>query len=431
MDNYQNIYLKFILDGVTNHVAKSKVIAALVYDIDAKNTKTYNFCHPDFVSNCDFKTFIKGIKQSKIYVNNKKSYSFFLKNHKLIDVNLFDFIEKNELNDEISCHQYDVLFYRNQNLNNFNKIIPLSIHQLIFDKEVKLYKSKFDGETQSYCFKFFNDVISNTLFEVERNGLKVDESIFKQHFDSKVYDGFVYSEYYIYNPTGRPSNRFDGVNYAALNKENGCRSAFISRYGTDGFLFMIDFTGFHPYIVANLIGYDVPENETIYEHLAKQYFNVNDVSSDLLGKSKKLTMVNLYGEIKPVYLKIPYFEKIDKLKDQYWNSFVKKGYVTTPIYKRKITDKHIEDANKNKLFSYIIQSAETEYGINSLKSVNEYVTDKEVKSILYTYDSILFDVNKSCGKEVIKDIVQIVKNKKFKVKTYFGNNYQELQQVII
>jgi len=196
-------------------------------------------------------------------------------------------------------------------------------------------------------------------------------------------------------------------------------------------LFMIDFTGFHPYIVSNLIGYTVPDNETIYEHLAKQYFNISEVDSEFLSKSKKLTMVNLYGEIKPVYLKIPYFEKIDKLKDQYWNSFVKKGYVTTPIYKRKITDKHIEDANKNKLFSYIIQSAETEYGINSLKNVNEYVIDKEIKPILYTYDSILFDINKSCGKSVIEDIIQIVKNKKFKVKTYFGNNYQELQQVIM
>lgn len=431
MDQYQKIYLKFILDGVNNHVVKSKVIAALVYDIDTKNTKTYNFCHPDLLPNCDYKTFLKLIKSTTIFVNNKKSYNYFLKNHKLIDINLFDFIDKNELEDDISCSQYDVLLNRGKELYNFHKVVPLAIHQAIFEKEIKLYKSKFNGDSQTYCFKFFNDIISNTLFTVENNGLKVDVDVFNEHFKSKTYDGFVYSEYYIYNPTGRPSNRFDGVNYAALNKENGCRNSFISRYGDDGFLFMIDFTGFHPYIVASLLDYDVPENETIYEHLAKQYFNINQVSSLDLSKSKKLTMVNLYGEIKQNYLNIPYFAQVDSLKDKYWNTFTKKGYVLTPIYKRKITDKHIEDANKNKLFSYIIQAAETEYGINSLKNVNDFVSDKEVKSILYTYDSILFDINKSVGKPIIKDLIEIVKNKKFKVKTYFGNNYQELKQVII
>ena len=427
MDQYHKIYLKFVLDGATNHVAKSKIIAAFVYDIENKIKKTYNFCHPDLTPNGDVESFLKSIKNTIIFVNNKKSYRYFLKKHKLIDVNLFDFIEKNELEDEIVSGQYTVLYNRSHELNNFHKIVPLTIHQSIFDKEVESFKDKFELETDSYCFKFFNDVISETLFVVENNGLKVNEEIFKNHFKSKTYDGFVYSQYYIYNPTGRPSNRFDGVNYAALNKEDGCRNSFVSRYGDDGFLFMIDFTGFHPYIVSNLIDYKVPDEETIYEHLAKQYYNVDVVDSETMGKAKKLTMVNLYGQIKDQYLSIPFFAKTDELKNKYWSLFEKNGYVMTPLYKRKITNKHITDPNKNKLFAYIIQAAETEYGLDSLGKVIKFVSDKDIVPIMYVYDSIVLDVDKNTDKQTILDLIDIIKNKRFKVKVYSGNNYHDLK----
>ena len=105
----------------------------------------------------------------------------------------------------------------------------------------------------------------------------------------------------------------------------------------DGYLMMVDFMGFHPYIVANMIKYEVPYDETIYEHLAKYYYNVDDVSHVLLNKSKKLTMVNLYGQISQQYMDIPFFKLVEKLKNKYWEMFEKKGYVITPIYKRKIT----------------------------------------------------------------------------------------------
>ena len=99
----------------------------------------------------------------------------------------------------------------------------------------------------------------------------------------------------------------------------------------------------------------VPEKETIYEHLAKYYFDVDTVTSEDIAKSKKLTMVNLYGQISQQYCNIPYFAKVNELKDKYWQKFEKNGYITTPVYKRKITNKHIIDPNRNKLFSYIIQ----------------------------------------------------------------------------
>ena len=299
----------------------------------------------------------------------------------------------------------------------------------MFDIEVKQIETLGDKDTDNYCFKFFNNVISDTLFEVEKNGLKVDTDIFSKYFKSKTYNKFIYTNYNIYNPTGRPSNAYDNINYVALKKDDGSRASFVSRYGEYGHLMMVDFTGFHPYIVANLIDYKVPEKETIYEHLAKYYFDIDTVTPEDIAKSKKLTMVNLYGQISQQYCDIPYFAKVNELKDKYWQKFEKNGYITTPVYKRKITNKHIVDPNKNKLFSYIIQAAETEYGIDSLSKCIKFVSDKRIVPILYVYDSIVFDVHNDTNKQELIDLIDIIKNKRFKVKTYSGNNYNDLKLV--
>jgi hypothetical protein len=342
---------------------------------------------------------------------------------------LFGFIKNNETLEECSSATKDYLNRSHRNVNDFNLIVPYISHQECFDDEVELICDLHEVDTDTYCFKFFNDIITDTLYDVEKNGLKVDVGEFKKHFKSRVYDGFVYTSYNIYNPTGRPSNAYDNINYVALKKDDGSRNSFVSRYGDNGHLMMIDFTGFHPYIVANLIDYKVPEDETIYEHLAKQYFNVEEVTSDTIAKSKKLTMVNLYGQISQQYCDIPYFAKVETLKNKYWESFQKKGYITTPIYKRKISDKHILDPNKNKLFAYIIQAAETEHGINSLGKCIKFVSDKRIVPILYVYDSIVFDIHNDEDNQNILDLIEIFKNKRFKVKTYWGNNYNDLKLV--
>ncbi len=136
-------------------------------------------------------------------------------------------------------------------------------------------------------------------------------------------------------------------------------------------------------------------------------------------------MVNLYGQIAKQYCDIPYFAAVEKLKDEYWQKFESRGYVTTPIYKRKISNKHIVDANKNKLFAYIIQATETEYGIDRLNACLKYVSGKEILPILYNYDAILFDVG-NVEQSEINDLIEIIKNKRFKVKVYKGKNYNDL-----
>lgn len=424
------IYVKLIAKDNNCHNKNNSIIAAFVYDFESEDKYYYNFSHGDVMIDCTFEKFKEEIESGKyiIYVNNKKTYKYWL-NSKLVDVNLFGFINNNETLKECSSFTKDFLGRNYYNINSFNLIVPYVNHQECFDDEVETIKELHEQETDTYCFKFFNDIITDTLFEVEKNGLKVNVDVFKQHFKARTYDGFIYTNYNIYNPTGRPSNSYDNINYVALKKDDGSRNSFVSRYDDNGHLMMIDFTGFHPYIVANLIDYKVPEEETIYEHLGKQYFGVEEVTSEIIAKSKKLTMVNLYGQISSQYCNIPYFAKVESLKNKYWETFQKKGYVTTPIYKRKITNKHIADPNKNKLFAYIIQAAETEHGIDSLGKCVKFISNKKIVPILYVYDSIVFDVHNDEDSQNVLDLVDIFKNKRFKVKTYVGNNYNDLKLV--
>lgn len=432
MKKSSDVYIKLVLKDGHIHSSQDTPIAAFVHNIKVNESVYFNFSHPDIESNSSFKEFKKYLSSrsvKKIFVNDKKRYKYFLNEFNLYDINLFDFIENGNLlkYKTSSCRSF--IKYNFNNINQTNLIVPYSIHQEEFDDEVELLSNLETQSTDSYCFKFFNNIVIDTLFQVEKNGLKVDKSKFKSFFNAKVSNDKVYSEYFVYNPTGRPSNKFDNINYVALNKDNGCRESFISRYD-NGKLLMIDFTGFHPYIVSHLVEYKVPDDETIYEHLAKHYYNVTEVDSNTLSRSKKLTMVNLYGEISERYLDIEYFKKIDNLKNKYWNSFTKNGYVETPIYKRKITKNHVNEPNKNKLFAYIIQAAETEYGISTLDRVIKYVKDKDIVPILYVYDSIVFDVNNdTVDEESVSDVVDIIKNNQFKIKIYEGNNYNELKLV--
>lgn len=422
--------MRLITKNENKHTKCESVIAAFYYDFVNKTKHYVNFQHQDVLIDSTFEDFKKSIERDnvKVYVNDKKKYKYWL-NCELIDVNIFGFVEENEVIDDVSSLCKDHLKSIYFNIKDINLIIPYVIHQECFDKEVEQIKDLHKEQIDSYCFKFFNNIITDTLYEVEKNGIKINEDIFKSYFKAKTYDGYVYTNYHIYNPTGRPSNAYDGINYVALKKDDGSRASFVSRYGTDGHLMMIDFTGFHPYIVANLIKYDVPEQETIYEHLAKFYYNTNEVTSELVSKAKKLTMVNLYGQISDQYINIEYFKKIEQLKNKYWNKFEQDGYVTTPIYKRKITNKHILDPNKNKLFSYIIQAAETEHGIESLNKCIKFVSGKKIVPILYVYDSIVFDVHNDVDRQDVLDLIEIFKNKRFKVKTYTGNNYNDLKLV--
>jgi hypothetical protein len=418
------IYVKLLNECDQLHPAVGHPIAAFVYDYVTEETWHYNFSHPDVPSDGTLEDFRSKIQNKAVYVIDKKRYMYYLNGLNLIDINAIVFS-----NDGVILEVEPIKHsHIPRNVNEYNYIVSYVVHQTRFDEEVFTIKEFINTSYDPYSFRFFNEFLPNTLFEVERVGISVDVDVFKSFFPGKRGAETLYSRYNIYNATGRPSNNFDNINFVALNKDNGCRRSFVSRYD-DGYYLMVDFTGFHPYLVSHLINYDVPEDETIYEHLAKQYYNITDVTKEDISNSKQRTMYNLYGDVKEENLRIPFFKGTADLKDEYWVKFERDGYVETPMYKRRITRNHIKQPNKNKLFAYIIQALETEHGINSVERCLRYTADKEINPILYVYDSVVFDVSPTVDNQTIRELIDIFKTKKFKIKAYTGKNYHDLTYI--
>ena len=93
----------------------------------------------------------------------------------------------------------------------------------------------------------------------------------------------------------------------------------------------------------------------------------------------------------------------------------------TNIYKVRI-----ENPNKNKILSYLIQAYETYYNTLTLERVLKLLDGKKTKIVLYTYDSILLDV----AKEDVKTLLPLIKNELeadgFPTRMSVGENYGAL-----
>ena len=160
--------------------------------------------------------------------------------------------QKND--EEFSTPQHNFIYTRDFN-GNSNYIIPFMKHiQMLVDK-YNYYKESIEEFVNDISFKNLNGVITETLADIERNGLFVDNDVFDSYFSDKrvkPIDNKVYTEYNIFTSTGRPSNHYGGINYAALNKENGCRKSFVSRFGRDGLIVTMDYSAYHPRIIAKI-----------------------------------------------------------------------------------------------------------------------------------------------------------------------------------
>jgi len=398
---------------------------------DATTNKDYilNVTHQDIPTTSPeflFKIFTKLCSVSEVFVLDKKRTIHTLPS-KVYDLNLWNYINSSEIIEVPAQPTFG--FRLNESFeSDVNLVTPISKHygwfkSLCGNVSNLVRTLKFDD---SYL-KVNGDIL-NILYQFEKNGLEVDVPEFKLHFPHKVLKtNRVHTEYNLLTSTGRPSNRFSKINYAALNTEDGCRKSFISRFGSSGRLLDIDYSAYHPHIIAQQINYHVPVECDIYREFAKQYFEKEEVSDEEVKYTKNLTFKNLYGNISDDVLKIEFFSKTQEYIEHRWKFFCMNEYVETPVFKRRITVKNMESMSPNKLFNYILQASELEYVTDNLLNTLIYLSDKKTVPILYTYDSILFDLNLDDGDDVIPTLKRLLSNGKFPVKCKIGTNYGEME----
>ncbi len=315
-----------------------------------------------------------------------------------------------------------------------NFLIPASKHMESFMHNISEISIPTKTELMEPGYSSVIQSVLPQFYKIEKHGMFVDEQKLN-HFFGKSYTGnlsdkYVYSNYNIWSATGRPSNSFGGINLAALDKSNGERSTFISRFGNDGMLALFDFKAYHPRLLAKLSNFEIPSSvDDIYEWLSKQMFKKDILTSDEISKGKGNVFQQLYGKIEDKNLSVPYFRSIQNYMDHRWKFFNKCGYVDTPIYKRGITENHLKGAFSNKVTNYILQAYETERNCEIMKVLFEFLSDKISVPVLYNYDSILFDLHKDDGKKTITEIKNIMETDGFPVTIKVGKDFHDMKKI--
>jgi hypothetical protein len=381
--------------------------------------------HPDGESES-----VDEIKNDNTYfyvTPDKKKLTHIFPDTRLIDVNYLNWKDKNLPVDleNIRLNAYDFFHSKYYNMKNLNEIIPFSKHKEYCDKVFDKMKDSFSSVCE---YEYHSDVI-NAFSSIEKNGVKVTDDvcdIFDIRVKKHISDGKLYSQYNLWTTTGRPSNSFGNVNFAALPPKK--RKAFIAENDS---LVEFDFDAYHLRIIAQLVKYKEFGKESVHEHLAEHY-------GCSYKESKQRSFKLLYGGIdKETREKVPFFDKVHNYINKKWSEINTHNCVYTDIYRRKLLFKNYEDMNRNKVFNYLIQSFETEVNIKRILLIQDYLLGKKTKLVLYGYDSFLFDFSNQDGVETLTKIKNILEMETdlpeakpyYFTKSKMGLNYGEMEDI--
>ena len=275
---------------------------------------------------------------------------------------------------------HDLYYHKHKDNLELNAIIPIVKHYELCETIFKDLKANINIEKTKYD-EFFNSRVSVVFNAIERSGIRICNDTFSKYFHA-VDGEYVHTQFNLKTTTTRPSNKFKNVNYAAFNKENGCRKSFIPRNNK---LVEIDISAYHPSLAARLVDYEFPTND-IHAHFATLY-KVD------YKKSKELTFKQLYGGVFSNYKHLEFFQKIEKYVGEIWRKFESDGFVECPVSGFIYRKENLGEMNPQKLFNYVLQNLETSVNCLVLWDMFRILKGKKTKIILYTYDSFLFDVD--------------------------------------
>ena len=409
------------------HYTENSISFVYIYSLAYEQEFLISFSHNDCIS-LQRERLLDLTSDHDIFVLGKKRFRYFYP-YSCIDADLIAWWQTHKMLplDESNTEAHDAWNRWWHDETNTNNWLPIMRHiercTAMREKFMSFY-SKFE-KTPEFC-AYEHDVIKN-LSVIEQAGIQVNKAKFNKHFNQHKIDADrVFTEYNIYTITGRPSNKFNGVNYAALNKEDGSRSAFISRHDR-GILLELDFDAYHVRLIADLIKYQLPST-SVHDYFGRQYFGKDELTDQEYEESKQITFRLLYGGIDDDFAKIPYFGQVRNYIRKIWQDFKTTKVVHTPIYRRPMFAEHLPDMNANKLFNYILQSTETERNLHVLTNVLEYLQTHKSYVVLYTYDSILIDFDLSDGGKVINELIGIISDKnQYPVKIKAGLSYDSMK----
>jgi len=417
-----------VMSSIYKHPARNKVCLLYVYLLDNQQEYIFTLSHQESLYT-DVK--IDDILKNNVYVYSKKKFKYFYTgNCPLIDMDLINYFNTNlpiDTNNIDIYDKFDRLYYE---FNKVNELIPITKHYEFAHTITNIMLPQIKQFTMTKPFDYYNNLYFDTLHGIEEQGLYVDYNMFLNKFGQNgLEQNLTFTEYNIFTTTSRPSNRFSGINYAALNKENGCRKSFVSRHGKQGMLVQYDYEAYHLKLISTLIGYKFPSDENIHTYLGKQYFNTDTLTDEQYKQSKEISFQQLYGGVRDEYKHIEFFRLTSEYINQMWYDFSYDKYVETPLFNRRFYKQFFGDINATKLFNYLLQAFETERNMYIINQLQTYLQDKKSKLVLYTYDSFVIDFNLNDGKDLLIESKHIIEKGGMKCGTEIGADYDTLKTV--
>jgi hypothetical protein len=402
---HKKAYIEVIPFSNQNHPTQNNISAVYIRPLEASKGFMVCITHSETLS-VDFNEVNRLLcKFEVLYVRDKKETLHYFPLSTLYDIthSHLTYIPKYTQAHSILNHKY-------ASYDDINLIIPIVKHYEVCENIFRDLETNINREKTKYD-EFFNNKVSVVFNAIERSGIKVHIPTFEEHFHPLSGNEYVYTQYNLKTTTTRPSNKFKNVNYAALNKENGCRKSFIPRNNR---FVEIDISAFHPSLAARLIGYDFA-NIDIHAHFATLY-KVD------YKKSKELTFKQLYGGVFENYKHLEFFQKIEKYVGDIWSKFMDMGYIECPVSGFIYKKEGLGEMNPQKLFNYILQNLETSVNVLVLWDIFRILKGKDTRLVLYTYDSFLFDF-KEGEENMLSEIRDVFKKYKLNIKEIEGNDY--------
>ena len=383
------------------HPVENQICAVYIRPLNSTKGYIASISHSETLS-LDIREVKRLISKFKrIYVRDKKEFLHYFILQNLYDITLQ---QPTYIPEYTQTHSWFYNKYKDK--KDINRIIPIVKHYEYCEKTFNNLKNRIDEPIN----EFYNNKATVVFNAIERSGIQVDREKFESRFhllDSNT----VYSQFNFKTLTTRPSNRFKGVNYAAINKTNGDRQCFIP---SNDLLFELDISAYHPTLLANLIGYDFCGRD-IHQAFAEMY-QVD------YKKAKELTFKQLYGGVFDQYKDLEFFKKVQVYTDDMWARFRNEGFVECPVSKHIYKNDVLEDMKPQKLLNYVLQNLETATNVRILWEIFKVLRGKNTKLILYTYDSFLFDLDNS-ERELLREVIKIFKKYKLQVKHSYGDTY--------
>ena len=394
-----------------DHIHPALNNISLVYIRPFNDTKGYMLCVSHSETDSLNKTVIGGILQSidRVWVQDKKQALYYFPLKCLHDLSQ---IIPPYIQDPPKV--YNHFYSKYPNYKETNKLIPVAKHYERCEHIYNHVRSVLPKELPTW-FNFYNEKVVLAFFGIEKNGIKINKYEFDKHYELNqefysIQDDRIYTCYNLATTTRRPSNSFNGVNFAAINKEDGARRSYISSHGFVEF----DISAYHPTIVGRLLAYDFGVQD-VHQAFA-------DLYQTSYQEAKEITFKQLYGGVFKEYEHLEFFQKVKEFVAINWEAFNNVGEVIVPISGYYFKKSELENMNPQKLFNYMLQNIESAINTRILMDIHKLLRGKKTKIVLYTYDSFLFELGE--GEEDIEiKINEIFEKYKLVTKMKKGYDY--------